>query len=49
VAAEVLANEPQNDPQDAGHMCHGGPFASVALGNSGLAGMNVIQDAKETE
>ena len=37
------------DPQDAGHMCHGGPFASVALGNSGLAGMNVIQDAKETE
>ncbi|MDB4558977.1 NAD(P)-dependent oxidoreductase [Amylibacter sp.] len=49
VAAEVLANEPQNDPQDAGHMCHGGPFASVALGNSGLAGMNVIQDAKKTE
>lgn len=49
VAAEVLANEPQNDPQDAGHMCHGGPFASVRLGNSGLAGMNVIQDAKETE
>ena len=49
LAAEVLANEPQNDPQDAGHICHGGPFASVALGNSGLAGMNVIQDAKETE
>jgi uronate dehydrogenase len=49
VAAEVLANEPPMDPKDLGHMCHGGPFASVDLGKSGLAGMNVIQDAKETD
>jgi uronate dehydrogenase len=49
VAVEVLANEPPMDPKDLGHMCHGGPFASVDLGKSGLAGMNVIQDAKETD
>lgn len=47
-AAQVLANAEVLDPQDAGHMCHGGPFASVDLGNSGLAGMNVIDDRKKT-
>jgi len=47
-AAEVLADAPPLDPQDVGHMCHGGPFASVDLGNSGLAGMNVIDDSKKT-
>jgi len=31
---EVLANEPAMNPQDPGHMCHGGPFASVPLGES---------------
>lgn len=46
-APEVLANEPPMDPQDPNHMCHGGPFAGVELGNSGLAGMNVIDDSKE--
>jgi uronate dehydrogenase len=46
-AEEVLANEPQMDPHDPHHMCHGGPFAGVDLGNSGLAGMNVIDDTKE--
>jgi len=29
-------------------MCHGGPFAGVELGNSGLAGMNVIDDTKKS-
>jgi len=29
-------------------MCHGGPFASVELGNSGVAGMNIVDDAKKT-
>ena len=48
VAAEVLAESEPLDPQDKGHMCHGGPFASVELGNSGLAGMNVIDDRKDT-
>ncbi|MEL6572544.1 MAG: NAD(P)-dependent oxidoreductase [Pseudomonadota bacterium] len=46
-AAEVLAAAEPLDPQDKGHMCHGGPFASVDLGNSGLAGMNVVDDRKE--
>ncbi|KIN73451.1 NAD-dependent epimerase/dehydratase family protein [Sulfitobacter guttiformis] len=47
-AAEVLANEPPIDPQDPNHMCHGGPFAGVELGNSGLAGMNVVDDTKKS-
>ena len=46
-AEEVLANEPPMDPHDPNHMCHGGPFAGVELGNSGLAGMNVIDDKKK--
>lgn len=47
-AQEVLANEPPMDPQDPNHMCHGGPFAGVDLGKSGLAGMNVIDDSKKS-
>lgn len=46
-AAEVLANELPMNPHDPNHMCHGGPFAGVELGNSGLAGMNVIDDTKK--
>ncbi|MEP0940431.1 MAG: NAD(P)-dependent oxidoreductase [Rhizobiaceae bacterium] len=47
-AEEVLANEAPMDPQDPGHMCHGGPFASVELGNSGTAQMNIIDDSKQS-
>lgn len=47
-AAEVLAEEPARDPQDPSHMCHGGPFAGVDLGQSGLAQMNVIDDRKKS-
>lgn len=47
-AVEVLANEPPMNPHDPNHMCHGGPFTGVALGNSGLAGMNVIDDTKKS-
>lgn len=47
-AESVLAEADALDPHDPGHMCHGGPFASVDLGNSGLAGMNVIDDRKKT-
>ncbi|MEN0039710.1 MAG: NAD(P)-dependent oxidoreductase [Pseudomonadota bacterium] len=47
-AEEVLANEPPMEPQDPGHMCHGGPFASVELGNSGVASMNIVDDTKKT-
>ncbi|UWR23352.1 NAD(P)-dependent oxidoreductase [Sulfitobacter sp. S190] len=46
-AAQVLADSPPMDPHDPNHMCHGGPFAGVDLGNSGLAGMNVIDDTKK--
>ncbi|MEP1206536.1 MAG: NAD(P)-dependent oxidoreductase [Rhizobiaceae bacterium] len=46
-AADILAQEPTMDPQDPGHMCHGGPFASVELGNSGTAQMNIVDDTKK--
>lgn len=47
-AAEVFAASAPLDPTDPGNMCHGGPFASVALGNSSMAAMNVIDDRKKT-
>lgn len=47
-AAEMFAQDGALDPMDAGHMCHGGPFASVPLGNSGQATMNIEDDSKKT-
>ncbi len=47
-AREVLAAEGPVDTTDPGQMCHGGPFAKVDLGQSGLAQMNVVNDKKET-
>lgn len=47
-AEAVLSVEPPMDPQDPGHMCHGGPFAAVELGNSGTAQMNIVDDTKKT-
>ena len=47
-AAEVLANEPQMDPHNPAHMCHGGPFAAVPLGESGIANMTIVDDSKTT-
>ena len=47
-AIEVLANEPPMDPQNPTHMCHGGPFAGVELGNSGTAEMDIVDDKKIT-
>lgn len=46
-AAEIFANNPQLNPQDPGDYCHGGPFASVELGNSGIATMNIVDDTKK--
>lgn len=46
-ATDVLAAEPPMNPQDPGHMCHGGPFAAVELGNSGTAQMNIVNDSKK--
>ena len=47
VAEQVLAEADQADPHDKGQMCHGGPFASVELGHSGTASMNIVQDSKK--
>jgi uronate dehydrogenase len=46
-AAQVLADAPPADPTDPAQMCHGGPFASVPLGESGVATMNIVNDKKE--
>lgn len=46
-ADEVLAGAEPADPHDRAQMCHGGPFATTALGSSGLASMNVIDDRKK--
>ena len=47
-APAILAETDKMDPQDPGNMCHGGPFAAVELGNSGVATMNIIDDTKKT-
>ncbi|MGD9294519.1 MAG: NAD(P)-dependent oxidoreductase [Roseobacter sp.] len=47
-AADLLAREEPVNTTDPGQMCHGGPFAKVDLGQSGLAQMNVVNDKKET-
>lgn len=36
------------DVNDSANMCHGGPFASVRLGSSGISSMNIIDDTKKT-
>ncbi|MFV2035017.1 MAG: NAD-dependent epimerase/dehydratase family protein [Halocynthiibacter sp.] len=47
-AAEVMAAAPPADPSDPADMCHGGVFAVVGLGESGLARMNIVDDSKKT-
>ena len=46
-AAQILADAPPPDPTDAAQMCHGGVFAAVDLGNSGMAHMKIVDDAKK--
>ena len=41
-----LAEAPRPDPTDLAQACHGGAFASVGLGQSGKAQMNIIDDTK---
>lgn len=48
-AEKVFAEAPPADPLDPGQMCHGGPFASVELGHSGTASMNIVDDRKGKE
>ncbi|MFZ1469403.1 MAG: NAD(P)-dependent oxidoreductase [Paracoccaceae bacterium] len=47
-AAQILAEAPTPDPTDPAQMCHGGPFAAVPLGESGVARMKIVDDAKKT-
>ncbi|WP_439144028.1 NAD-dependent epimerase/dehydratase family protein [Planktotalea sp.] len=47
-AEQILATAEPTNSQDIGEMCHGGPFASVSLGNSGMANMDIIDDKKKT-
>ena len=43
----VLSTSDAADPKDLGQMCQGGPFATVEIGFSGVASMNIVQDKKE--
>lgn len=43
-AQKIYAENPPLDPQDPGDMCHGGPFASIELGHSGVAHLNLNPD-----
>lgn len=45
-AEEILASTPPLGPHDPEHTRHGGPFAKVALGESGLASMDIVDDRK---
>lgn len=46
-AADILAQSDPLDPQDPGDMCHGGPFASIPLGESGVAMLKIEDDSKK--
>lgn len=47
-AEQVLAETESLDLHDPEHLYLGGPFASVELGNSGVASMNIVDDTKKT-
>lgn len=47
-AAEVFARTPPLDNKDPANLCIGGPFATVELGNSGVAGIQAM-NAGETD
>ena len=47
-AKKVLAETEPSDLHDPEHLYLGGPFASVELGNSGVASMNIVDDTKKT-
>ncbi len=47
-APAILAQTPAPDHTDVQHSRLGGPFAVVALGNSGMANMNIVDDTKTT-
>ncbi len=46
-AAKIFAEAAPLNPQDPGDMCHGGPFASIPLGESGVAKLKIVDDRKQ--
>ena len=46
-ANKILADQQEANPADLGQTRHGGPFAAVELGESGLARMTIIDDRKK--
>lgn len=47
-ARDVFAKTPPLDNKDLANLCIGGPFATVELGNSGVAALGVVNDKKTT-
>lgn len=47
-AEKILSEAPRPDTTDLAQMRHGGAYAAVDLGESGLAQMNIVNDAKKT-
>ncbi len=45
-AKEVFAEAEPASTNDAAQMYHGGPFAAIPLGESGIATMNIVDDKK---
>lgn len=43
-ADRILAEAGPHDPQDVGQMCHGGPFASIELGQGAKALLNIPEE-----
>jgi uronate dehydrogenase len=46
-AEKILRDAPVANLNDQSQMCHGGAFAAVTLGNSGVAHMNIVDDRKK--
>ena len=47
-AEEILGKAEPADPTDIGQMCHGGPFASIALGQSAMGKMGIKDGKKDS-
>lgn len=45
-AEAILAGSPPPDPRDPARACHGGPFAAIPLGESGVAAIRAMAAAK---
>jgi uronate dehydrogenase len=46
-AESILADADKAETSEIAQMCHGGPFAAIALGDSGRAIMNIVDDTKK--